>query len=130
MEPISDALLAPMPLADVAGLSSVPDPRPSTRKDVCPERDGAFTSPAPACDNLDEKGAPVPPRAPRLEEMATLLKQVPCFTEAEPLSTNMVNFFPLTKWVLVDLDDNPSIIIIVRLPYNTSKSIVSRVQPM
>lgn len=74
MEPISDALLAPMPLADVAGPSSVPDPRPSTGKDVSLERDGAFTSLALACDNLDEKGAPVPPRAPRQEEMATLLK--------------------------------------------------------
>lgn len=74
MEPISDALLAPMPLADVAGPSSVPDPRPSTGKDVCLELDGAFTGPAPACDDLDEKGALVPPRAPRLEEMATLLK--------------------------------------------------------
>lgn len=74
MEPILDALLTPMPLADVAGPSSVPDPRPSTGKDVCPERDGAFTGPASACDDLDEKGAPVPPHAPRLEEMATLLK--------------------------------------------------------
>lgn len=74
MEPISDALLVPMPLADVVGPSSVPDPRPSTRKDVCPERDGAFTGPTPACDDLDEKGAPVPSRTPRLEEMATLLK--------------------------------------------------------
>lgn len=74
MEPISDALLVPMPLADVAGPSSVPDPRPSTGKDVCPERDGAFTGPTPACDYLNEKGAPMPPRAPRLEKMATLLK--------------------------------------------------------
>lgn len=74
MEPISDALLAPMPLADAAGPSSMPDLRPSTGKDVCPERDEAFTGLALACDDLDEKGASVPPRAPRLEEMATLLK--------------------------------------------------------
>lgn len=74
MEPILDALLVPMPLADVAGPSSVPDPRPSTGKDVCPERDEAFIGPTLACDDLDEKDALVPPRAPRLEEMATLLK--------------------------------------------------------
>lgn len=41
--------------------------------------------------------------------MAKLLKQVSYFTEAEPPMTSMWDFFPLPKWVMMDLDDNPPI---------------------
>ncbi|KAL6346604.1 hypothetical protein AAG906_000222 [Vitis piasezkii] len=38
-----------------------------------------------------------------------------------PLSTNITDFFPLTKRVLVDLDDNPSANVATRLPYDTQE---------
>lgn len=36
-----------------------------------------------------------------------MLKWVPCFSKVEPLSTKMSDFFPLTKRISVNLDDNP-----------------------
>ncbi|KAL6334747.1 hypothetical protein AAG906_021406 [Vitis piasezkii] len=32
--------------------------------------------------------------------MMEMLRRVPCFTDAEPPSTKMSDFFPLTKWIL------------------------------
>lgn len=69
---------------------------------------------APISDDLDGKDVsasprPQAPRTPSWKEMVELLKQIPCFIEAEPPVTNMGDFFLLTKWVTVDLDDNPPI---------------------
>ena len=59
-----------------------------------------------------------------------MLKQVSYFTEAKPLSIDMSDFFPLTKRISMDLDNNLPINVDARLPYGTPKSIVSRIQPM
>ena len=130
VEPISNAPPAPMPLVNAVGPNNAPIAKSPTRKDVCPTQDGTSIGPTHVGDNLDRKDASVPSRVPSWEEMAELLKQVPCFTEAEPLSTNMADFFLLTKRVSVDLDDNPSVNVATRLPYGTQEFIVSHIQSM
>ena len=130
VEPISNAPSAPMPLVNAVGPNNAPIAKSPTRKDVCPTQDGTSIGPTHVGDNLDRKDASIPSRVPSWEEMAELLKQVPCFTEAEPLSTNMADFFLLTKRVSVDLDDNPSVNVATRLPYGTQEFIVSHIQSM
>lgn len=48
----------------------------------------------------NDKDAPVSSHTPSWEEIVELLKQVSYFTELEPSSTNMNDFFPLTNWFL------------------------------
>lgn len=127
---MSDTPPAPMPSTNVAGPSYVSVARPLAWKDACPNRDGVSTG-STLIDNLeDEKVVLVPPRAPSWEEIMELLKQVPCFTETKPPSTKMSDFVPLTKRVLVDINNNFPISIAARLPYRTLESVVSRIQPM
>ena len=86
----------------------MPVARSLVGKDACSEKDGTSTSSTPVGVDLDdEKDAAVSPRAPSWEKMVELLKRVPCYTEVEPPSTKMSDFFPLTKWVHVEIDDNP-----------------------
>lgn len=59
-----------------------------------------------------------------------MLKWIPYFTAAKPSSTKMSNFFLLTKWILVNLDGNPPISVVARLPFGTPESIISRIQQM
>ena len=112
--PVPDIFPPPRPFADVAKPDRVPTMRSSIGKNVCPERGEASISLAPISDDLDGKDVfasprPQAPRTPSWKEMVELLKQIPCFIEAEPPVTNMGDFFPLTKWVTVDLNDNPPI---------------------
>ncbi|KAJ9684965.1 hypothetical protein PVL29_017119 [Vitis rotundifolia] len=59
-----------------------------------------------------------------------MLKQIPCFTDVEPPSTRMSDFFPLTKWISVNLGSNPPIFISAQLSFGTPKSTISRIQPI
>lgn len=91
--PTSDTPLMPMPPIEVAGPINVLVAKSRVRKDTCPTQDGALIGPDPIDDDLDKKDATIPLHAPNWEEMAEMLKQVPCFTEAKPPSTKMLNFF-------------------------------------
>ncbi|RVW64410.1 hypothetical protein CK203_062542 [Vitis vinifera] len=62
--------------------------------------------------------------------MVKMLKRIPCFTKAEPLSTKMSNFFPLTKRISVNLGGNPPISVSTRFPFGTPKFVISPIQPM
>ena len=57
----------------------------------------AFGGAAPIEEVLDQKDTPAPPYPPIWDEMMEILKRVSCFTDAEPPSTKMSDFFPLTK---------------------------------
>lgn len=76
------------------------------------------------------KDASISSCAPSWEEIAKLLKQVPCFIEPEPPSTDLMDFFSLTHQFFVDIASNPSIIVAARLPRGTLESVFSRIQPM
>lgn len=124
-----------MPLADAVGLSNMPAVRPSVGKDGHHEQAGSSTGPTSANEGLDEKQVSTPFHPPtsrtlNWEEMVELLKQVPCFTEVEPLMTKMSDFFSLTKQITVEIDGNPPISTVVQLSFGTLKSIVSCIQTM
>ena len=59
-----------------------------------------------------------------------MLKQIPCFIEAKPPSTKMSNFFPLTKWISVNLEGDPPVSVLAWLPFSIPESIVSYIQLM
>lgn len=103
---------------------------PPTKKDICLAQDEAPTGSTPVDDDLNKKDATAPLRTPHWEEMAEMLKRIPYFTAAKPSSTKMSDFFPLTKRILVNLDGNPPISVVARLPFGTPESVISRIQPM
>lgn len=109
--PVPDTPLMPMPPTKVAGPNNVLVAKSLVRKDTCPTQDGAPIGSDPVDDDLDKKDATTPLCAPNWEEIAEMLKWVPCFTEVEPPSTKMLNFFSLTKQILVNLDGNPFIFV-------------------
>ena len=57
-----------------------------------------------------------------------MLKGVPCFTNAEALSTRMSDFFSLTKRVSVNIGGDPPTFVNARLPFGTLESVVSCIQ--
>ena len=59
-----------------------------------------------------------------------MLMRVPCFTDAEPPSTKMSDFFSLTKWISVNLGGEPPIFVSARLPFGTPESAVSHIQQL
>ena len=62
--------------------------------------------------------------------MVEMLKQIPCFIEAKPPSTKMSDFFPLTKWISLNLEGDPPVFVSAWLPFSTPESIVSYIQLM
>ncbi|RVW44574.1 hypothetical protein CK203_116537 [Vitis vinifera] len=64
------------------------------------------------------------------EETTELLKQVPCFTELEPRSTNMNDFFSLTNQFFVKMAGDPPITVVPCLPRGTPESVLSRIKPI
>lgn len=110
--PILDIPSEPKPSSDAIRPSHVPTAKPPIGKYGHPEQGEASTGLAPPNNNFVEYVVSVPPcpqvpRTPSREEMAKLLKQVSCFTEAKPPMTSMWDFFPFPKWVMMDLDNNP-----------------------
>ena len=57
-----------------------------------------------------------------------ILKGVSCFTNAEAPSMRMSNFFPLTKWVSVNMGGDPPTFVKARLSFGTPESAVSCIQ--
>lgn len=59
-----------------------------------------------------------------------MLRQVPCFTDVEPPSIKMSDFFSLTKLILVNMGDDPPVFVSAQLPFGMLESIVSRIQQL
>lgn len=59
--------------------------------------------------------------------MVEMLRQVPCFTDVELPSTKMLDFFPLTKQILVNLVGDPPVSVIAQLLLGILESAVSRI---
>lgn len=119
-----DVPLMPVPPSDAAGPSSVP----TAKKKAGRVPDGALGGATPVKEALDQKDTPASALPPSWEEMMEMLRWVPCFTNAEPLSTKMLDFFPLTKWISVNLGGEPPIFVLAWLPFSTPKSTVSYIQ--
>lgn len=64
------------------------------------------------------------------EEMMGMLRQVPCFTNVEPSSTKMSDFFSLSKQILVNMGGNLPVFVSTRLPFGTLESVVSPIQQL
>ena len=106
---------------DVAEPSSALD----AAKEACETETGSDTAPAEGV--LDEKGSPSPIVPPSWEGMMEMLKCVPCFTDAEAPYTKMLDFFPLTKQISVNMSDHPPSFS-ARLPFDTPESVVFCIQ--
>lgn len=108
---------------------------PLAKKASCPKLGGPSTSLAYLNDDSIECVASIPschqaPRAPNQEKIVELLKQVPCFTESEALVNNIGGLFPATRRVSVDLDNDPNIFFMARLPFGILDFVASLIPPM
>lgn len=59
-----------------------------------------------------------------------MLKHVQCFTDAEPPSTKMSDFLPLTKQISVNLGGDPPSFVSTKLPLGMPESAVARIQQL
>ena len=124
--PHSDAAgpsVATMTKPNVAGLSAAAmiqpnaiarSNAPATEKKACGTEAGsdvAVTEGAP-----DEKGSLAPTAPPSWEEMMEMLKRVSCFTNAETPSMKMLDLFPLTKRIFVNMSGDPPTFVLARHP--------------
>lgn len=112
-EPARDVPSMPMPPQDIVGPSSVP----TAEKEAGRVLDWALGGATLVEEALDQKDTPASAFPHSWEEMMEMLRWVPCFTNSEPPSTKMSDFFPLTKWISVNLGDEPPIFVSARLPF-------------
>lgn len=73
---------------------------------------------------------PQAPRALSQEEIAALMKQIPCFIEGDAPVNNIEDLFPATWRVLVDLDDDHNISFMAQLSFGTLESVISPILHM
>lgn len=99
----------------------------SAEKDACPTQDRTPVGLPPGND-INDKDAPI--SSPNWEEMAALLRQVPCFTTPKPPVTSIDFFFPLTRQYFVNLPGDLLIIVVPHLPHGTPKSVLWCIHPM
>lgn len=119
-EPEKEVPPMPVPLSDTAGLSSTP----ATEKEADPTSGGASNG-ADVDEVLDQKDTPAFAPPPSWDEMMEMLKWVLCFTDAEPPSIKMSDFFPLTKRISVNLGRKPPVFVSAWLPFGTPESAIS-----
>lgn len=122
-EPEKKVLPMLVPSSDVAGLSSMP----VVEKEACSDPRGASSGVAPVEKVLDQKDNPIPASPPSWDKMMDMLKCVPCFIDVEPPSTKMLESFPLTKRISVNLGGDPLSFVLVGLLFGTLKSAVSHI---
>lgn len=115
----ASAILVPQP--DVMGPSSVS----TVEEEVGLALEGASDGTAPADEVPDQKDTSAPAFPSSRDEMVEMLKHVPCFTDAEPPSTKMSDFFPLTKRISVKLGGDLPSFVSARLPFGTPESTVA-----
>lgn len=80
------------------------------------------TSVATPSGNANERDALVIPSS--WDDIAVLLKMVPCFTVLEPSISGVNAFFPFTRRHFVELPGDPCLTSVVRPSYGTPKSIL------
>lgn len=93
----------PVPPSNATRSSSVS----AAEKEVGPTQEREPGGVAPIEEGLDQKNTHVSAPPPNLEEMIEMLRRVLCFTDAEPPSIKMSDFFPLTKRISVNLGSDP-----------------------
>ena len=113
-----------VPPLDTVGPSSAP----AAEKGINPTPGGASNGVVVVEEVLDQKDTPASTPLPSWDEMMEILKRVPCFSDAEPPSTKMLDFFPLTKRISVNLGGEPPVFVSARLPCGTPESGVSCIQ--
>lgn len=125
-EPMKDAFPMLVPLPNAAGSSNVL----VAGKETCSTQDGALGGPAPVKEDLDQKDAFASVSHLSWEEMMGMLRRVPCFTNVEPPLTKMLDFFSLTKRILVNMGGDPPVFVSARLPFGTLESTISPIQQL
>lgn len=117
----ASAILVPQP--DVMGPSNVS----TVEEEAGPTPEGASDGTTPADEVPDQKYTSAPAFPSSWDEMVEMLKHVPCFTDAEPPSTKMSDFFPLTKRIFVNLGGDLPSFVSARFPFSTPESTVARI---
>lgn len=115
-----------VPPSDTTGPSSMP----AIEKKVNPAPDGAPGGAVLVKEVLDQKDTPASASPPSWEDMMEMLRWVPCFIDAEPLSTKMLDFFHLTKRISINPGSEPPVFVSVRLSFGTLEFIISRIQQL
>lgn len=110
------AILVPQP--DVMGPSNVS----TVDEEVGSAPDGASDGTVLADEVPDQKDTSTPAFPSSWDEMVEMLKHIPCFTDAEPPSTKMSDFFPPTKRISVNLGGDLPSFVSARLPFGTPES--------
>lgn len=87
---------------------------------------GASGGATPTEEVSDQKDTLAPTFPPSWDEMIEMLKHVPCFTDTEPSSTKMSDFFLLTKQISV----NPPSFVSTKLPFGMPKFAVTYIQKL
>lgn len=96
-------------------------------KDACPEEDKTPVGHTLGGD-INDKNTSI--SSPSCEEIAALLKQVPCSTVLEPPTPSIDVLFLLTHQYFVDLSGDTPITFAPRLPHNIPNSVLLCIQPM
>lgn len=73
---------------------------------------------------------PKSPLTPSWKEIAKLMRQIPSFTKGKAPVHNMGVLFLVNRRVSMDLESDPSLSFVARLPFGTSDIVVSRILPM
>ena len=95
-------------------------------EDACLMEDG--TSPATLGGNANERDSPVNPSS--WENIATLLKSVPCFTTPDSPASGVNAFFLMTRRHFVELCGNLHLAGVVRPSHGTPESVLRCTYPM
>lgn len=78
----------------------------------------------------DQKYTSAPAFPPSWDEMIEMLRRVPCFTDVEPCSTKMSDFFLLTKRISVNLGGDPPSFVSAKLSFGMPKFAVACIQQL
>lgn len=122
-EPMRDVIPGPMPPSDAMGLSSMP----AVEKEISTVPNGAPSGVAPVNEVLDQKDTPASAPPPSWDEMMEMLRWVLCFTDVESSSTKMLDFFPLTKRISMNLGGEPPVFVSAQLFLGMPESVISRI---
>lgn len=119
-------VVGPSAAAMIQPNAIAPSNAPATEKEACGTEAGSDAAVAEGAP--DEKGSPAPTTPPSWEKMMEMLKRVSCFTNAETPSSKMLDLFPLTKRISVNMSGDPPTFVLARLPFGTLEFVVSCIQ--
>lgn len=107
-----------------------PNSVPAAEKEAGSALGGASGGATPTEEVSDQKDTPAPTFPPSWDEMIEMLRHVPCFTDAEPSSTKMFDFFLLTKRISVNLSGDPPSFVLAKLSFGMPKFAVACIQQL